>query len=106
MEFSMTGISKLTLNHRPGEPTSSHVATDMRFEVSKNMDQKKYLDKDDLPTKDAIKPISQCFIQGLVANIHAAHQKGWWDSAEHLRYIMTELQRGFVEVATVEEGTM
>lgn len=35
-------------------------------------------------------------IQGLVTNIHVGHQLGTWDSAEHLRYIIKELEKGFV----------
>jgi len=78
MEFSITGISKVTMEHKKGEANSTHVATDMRFEISKNMDRKMYLDNNDLPTQVAIKPLTQTFIQGLVCNIHMAHQKGWW----------------------------
>lgn len=104
-KFVFTGISKLTLSHEDGTSTSSHEATDIRLEISNNLDNKKYLNRG-LPTKEGIKPLSQCFIQGLVANIHNAHQLGYWDSAEHLRYIIKELERGFVNVATVSEGKM
>lgn len=106
MEFSITGISKVTMEHKKGEPKSTHVATDMRLEISEGMDRKMYLDENDLPTQTAIKHLTQSFIQGLVCNIHMAHQKGWWDSAEHIRYIISELKRGFVQVATVGESTM
>jgi hypothetical protein len=86
-------------------PTSSHVATDFFLEVSRNLDKSKYLDKNDLPTKDGLKPLSQAFIQGLVGCIHMGHNKDWWDSADHLRYIINELQRGFIEVAETKEST-
>jgi len=102
-EFSFTGVSRVTMSHETGTTKSTHVATDIFLELSKNLEREKYL-KDDLPTKDGIKPLSQCFIQGLVANIHKAHQEGWWDSAEHLRYVIEELKRGFVEVANVSDG--
>lgn len=105
-EFWFTGISKVTMAHEKGAPKSTHVSTDIRLDVSPNMDKKQYL-KNDLPTKEGVKPLTQCFIQGLVANIHKAHQEGWWDSAEHLRYIISELERGFVRAdAKVSESTM
>lgn len=105
MRYHFTGISKVTYDHREGETTSTHVTTDMRLELSNNLDNRKYLDRG-LPTKDAIKPLTQCFIQGIVANIHKSHQEGYWDSAEHLRYVIKELERGFSSVASVSEGTM
>jgi hypothetical protein len=82
--FRFIGISELVLEHKPGEYKSTHVATNVRLELSKNLEKSQYL-KNDLPTRDGVKPLTQAFIQGLVANIHSAHDKGWWDSAEHLR---------------------
>jgi hypothetical protein len=104
-EFYFKATCKLTMSNEVGVPTSKHVATDFRLDVSPNLQQDVYL-QNDLPTKEAIKPMTQCFIQGLVGNIHFAHEKGWWDSAEHLRYIIKELERGFVEVAKVSDGIM
>lgn len=105
-EFHFIGTSKLIMAHEKGAPKSTHVATDVRLDISPNLTKEMYLGKDDLPTKEGVKPLTQCFIQGLVCNIHKAHQEGWWDSAEHIRYIISELERGFVQVATVGESTM
>lgn len=102
-EASFTGISRITLAHETGMKTSKHVATDFFLEVSDNQDKSMFL-KDDLPTKGGIKPLTQCFLQGLVGNIHHAHQNGWWDSAEHIRYIISELERGFVQVTNTHVG--
>lgn len=105
MKFQFSGISRVTYEHHKGDPTSTHVKTDLLLHCSSNLDKKKYLDKKELPTKDGIKPLTQCFIQGLVGSIHMAHQNGWWDSAEHLRYIISELEKGFASPANVSEGT-
>lgn len=105
-EFSFTGTSKVTMRHEKGMTTSAHVATDFRLDISSNLSRSQYLTTDDLPTKDGIKPLTQTFIQGLIGSIHFAHEKGWWDSAEHLRYIIEELQRGFIEVPDLAKGTM
>jgi hypothetical protein len=45
-------------------------------------------------------------IQGLVSNIHAAHQKGLWDSADHLKYIIKELERGFADAGIVNANKL
>ncbi len=104
-EASFTGVSRVTLAHEKGMTTSRHVATDFFLEVSDNQDKTMFLDKEEMPTKIGTKPLTQCFIQGLVGNIHHAHQKGFWDSAEHIRYIISELERGFAQVATIEKTT-
>jgi hypothetical protein len=103
-KFQFTGISRITLIHSDGMLTSKLHSTDLRLELSNNLDNRKYLDKG-IPTQNAIKPLTQCFIQGLVANIQAAHDHGYWDSAEHLRYIISELERGFIEVKDIQVST-
>lgn len=104
-EYYFIGTCKLTMTHENGAPKSNHGSTDIRLDLSPNLEKKMYLEND-LPTKDGTKPLTLGFIQGLVANIHKAHEQGWWDSAAHLRYIIDELQRGFVSVAKVGESTM
>jgi len=46
-------------------------------------------------TDQGVKAVTDGLIQGLVANIHYAHQTGIRQSAEHLRHIIAELERGF-----------
>jgi len=104
MHASFTGISKVTLEPNPDGRSSRHVETDFRLEVSKNQDKSIFLDFKGRPKKEGIKPLTQTFIQGLVGNIHFAHEKGYWDSAAHLRYIIDELTRGFATVAKTSEG--
>ncbi len=104
MEFSITGVSRITMEYQPTiSSKSKHVATDFFLEVSDNLDSSQY-NNDGLPTKVGTKALSQAFIQGLVGNIHNAHQKGFWDSAEHLRYIIAELEKGFATPATPSKG--
>ena len=104
MEFSFEVKVVLMLEHKPGISTSKHVATDFNLYVSKELDINKYLDKESLPNKDGSNAISNVLIQGLVANIHMAHEKGFRDSADHLRWIISELERGFVQVTNVEKS--
>jgi hypothetical protein len=104
MKFQFTTKVVLTLEHETGATTSKHVATDFNLtKISNNLDAGRYLKKGQ-PTKDGSHVITNCLVQGLVGNIHMAHQMGFKDSAEHLRYIISELERGFIEVAKVSES--
>lgn len=105
MIFSLTARCVLTMKHQKGQLKSSHVSTDFNIDVSANLDRKEYLTSDGLPTKMGSQTLTQCFVQGLVANMHMAHQEGFRDSAEHLRYIITELERGFATVADTYKST-
>lgn len=105
MEFSFEALVKLDLEHTPGSSNSKHVGTSFRLDVGKPLDESKYLDKDTLPTKDGAQVLSNVLVQGLVANIHYAHDNGFRDSAEHLRWIISELEKGFAMVATGSKST-
>lgn len=102
MELTIDAFSQVTLEGKDGVQTSKHISTEIHLDVSDELDRSKYISKEGLPTELGSKAITQCFTQGLICNIHAAHETGQWDSAAHLRYIISELERGFVTVATVE----
>lgn len=101
MKFQFTATSRITLEHNQGDATSYHRTTQVRLDVSNNLDAKQYIDRG-VPKKKGVKPLTEALIQGLVANIHAAHDKEYWDSAEHLRYIISKLERGFSHVVDVK----
>lgn len=103
MKFQFTATSRITLRHKPGDKDSKHQSTEIRLEVSNNMDARQYIDRG-VPRKEGIKPLTLALTQGLIANIHAAHDKGYWDSAKHLRFIISELERGFARVGDVSEA--
>ena len=103
MEFHFEVLVKLELEHKKGSSVSNHAGTKTILTPSENMDTAQYL-KDDELTTDGTHVVTQVLIQGLVANIHAAHQTGFVNDAKHLRYIIKELERGFATSATVEKG--
>lgn len=105
MEYKIEGRSVVTLNHTKGDNSSTHVQTDINLQVSKNLDSSQYLGEDGLPTKDGTKMLTQAFVQGLVGNIHHAQKMGYWNDAEHIRYIISELEKGFVTVANTFPST-
>jgi hypothetical protein len=104
MEFSFEAKVVLTLEHKTGMTRSKHISTDFNLDVSQNLNKKEYLNEKDLPTSKGSQVLTNVLIQGLIGNIHMAHQKGYRDSAEHLRFIIAELERGFIHVANVEES--
>jgi hypothetical protein len=105
MRFSFEGKCVLELEHEPGMKKSRHVQTKFNLDVSKNLQRKQYLDNEDLPTADGSKVLTNVFVQGLIGNIHHAHEKGFWNDAEHIKYIIAELERGFVEIAQTGTST-
>lgn len=104
MEFSFEAKVVVTMDHEKGSPTSKHVATDFNLFVDDNLDKSVYLSPDGMPTETGSIVLSHVLVHGLVGNIHLAHQSGFRDSAEHLRWIISELEKGFVSVANVSKG--
>lgn len=55
-------------------------------------------------TKQGHHAATDALVQGLIANIHSAHQAGDWKSHEHLQHIIKMLEKGFA-FAGAESGT-
>jgi len=66
-------------------------------------DKKFTRDENGRVTYHGMKLQTEGLVQGLVANIHSAHEHGTWDSAEHLRYIIKQLEDRFVKQYDVSE---
>ena len=105
MEYSFEAKVVVTMNHNTGDTTSTHVATDLNLSLSKNLKHDQYLDYEDLPTAAGTKALTHTLVQGLVGNIHQAEQNGFKPSAEHLREIIADLERGLIQVAEVSKST-
>ena len=103
MLFEIEGKCVITLENSGGQ-TSALKSVDFNLDVSDNQNKSAYLDKEGLPTKIGTKALTQTFVQGLVGNIHQAHENQFWDSAEHLRYIISELERAFVQVPHLKKS--
>lgn len=95
----------LKLEYKKGAQSSKHRGTEFVLDMTDNLNRDLYIDNEGLPNQEGSKVISNVLIQGLVANIHMAHEQGFRDSAEHLRWIISELERGFVTVAESRIGT-
>lgn len=103
MQIEVEGRALIVVDATPGKkPTLER--TDIRLDIDAKLDPKQYYKPDGNLTDLGAKSLSNAFVQGLLGNIHAAHQNGDWDSAEHLRWIMAELERGFVRVVETKVG--
>jgi hypothetical protein len=102
MEFEITGISKTKLFFNESAQTTEHLGTEISLQLSANLLKEQYFGEDELPTREGSQCLTIAFIQGLIGNIHYCHQKEQWDSAEHLRYIIAELERGFIAQVNVQ----
>lgn len=83
-----------------GKSTIKGVMLDMK--LPDGLDESAYYDEEGRPNPRGVQAISSTLIQGLLANIHGAHQNLTRDSAEHLRYVIGELERGFVALVKAE----
>lgn len=103
MRFSMKGIVVLTMDHTPGETKSRHVSTDFNIEVSGALDEKAYIENG-IPNENGAHCLTNLFVQGLIGNIHLMDQKGYRDTASHLQYVISELERGVFMVTDVKKS--
>lgn len=94
---------KLTLEHKPGWTTSIHRGCKIALILPTGFAEEMYFDKKGDMTLLAAKTQTSIMVSGLAANIHANHETGVWDSAEHLRHIITELEKQFVEVGKIDK---
>lgn len=106
MRYSIKTEVEVVADYNNGDKSSTHVATNFTLIVSKNLKASQYINEDGMPTQDGSKAISETLIQGLIGNIHLGHEKGWRDSAEHLRDIIQKLEIGFAEVGVISKGEM
>lgn len=101
MECKYQAIAILTVDVEDGAAKLNNVT--ISLDLSSNLTRQAYFHHPGSLTREGAKAMTQAFVQGLVANIHTEHQKGTWDSAEHLRYIIAELERGFKRVVEIQE---
>lgn len=83
-------------------PTNNHLfakgLTHMGLDMSDWMNKSEYFSAPNVYNEKGCALFMQAAIDGLVGNLHLAHQKGWWDSAAMLRHIIAELTDGFAKV--------
>lgn len=76
--------------------------TDLQLGVSDNINSNDLFDENDFPNKKGCELLTTALIAGLNGNIHMAHHCGYRDSAEHLRFVITQLEEMFVLNPVIE----
>lgn len=104
MKFGFQAIATIEVNHQKETNKSTIEASQILLDCSPNLDKKAYINRDGSPTKAGTRAITNTFVQGLICNIHNSHKDGKWNDAEHIRYIIDELQKGFVAQVKAETG--
>lgn len=70
--------------------------TDVSLGVTENLDIASFFDDDDYPNKNGCETMTRTLVSAISGNIYMAHQKGYIDSAKHLRMVIEQLQEQFV----------
>lgn len=105
MEITFEVRAALNLDHNEITNDTTQLSTQFNLKVDNKLNKSKYLDENNLPNKEGSIAVTSVLVHALVGNIHMAHEKGYRDSAEHLRFIIEELEKGFASVAEVQIGT-
>jgi hypothetical protein len=100
MKVKMSGLVFMTLEMKPnGKPSLRECEAELH--LSDKLDESAYRHEDGSLNRTGLQALTQCFIQGINANIQSAHQTGDWDSAEHLRWVIAQLEKSFIQPAQV-----
>jgi hypothetical protein len=109
MHFTFTAVAKLQLEQISkgieGEVKGlvESKCCDIMMIPSDNLNVNGYINPvTHEPTKEGSEAMTICFIQGLIANIHASEHFGYRKSPEHLRFIIDELEKGLVAITEIE----
>lgn len=89
-------ITTLNFEIKDGKAVVKFV--DMRLDLDRKLDDKMYYHKNGIPNQSGFKVIQTTLIQGLISSIQTQHQLKQVDSAENLRFVISELERAFVHV--------
>ena len=70
--------------------------TDVSLGTTENLNESSFFDDDDFPNKEGCEIITRTLVAGISGNIYMAHQRGYIDSAAHIRLVIAQLQEMFV----------
>lgn len=104
MKISFRTKVVLHLDYNENSGKCIHDITELTLAMSDNLDRDQYIDKNGYPNVNGGNVMTNVLVQGLLLNIHKLHNDGMRDSAEHLRWIISELERGFIQVTETYNG--
>jgi len=101
IEVQFTAYAQLVVDYNPITQKGIPLETNLRIDCSPGLDKSKYISDETVFTAEGSKVATTAFCQALIGNIHIAHQYGFRDSAEHLRYIIDTITKGFAAVPDI-----
>jgi hypothetical protein len=96
MEFQFKAVVVLTVEHNAETENAYHRRTEFNLVIDDDLNKEGYFTEEGLANESGSEVLSNILVQGLIGNIHLAHQQGFRDSAAHLRWIIAELEQGFI----------
>jgi hypothetical protein len=105
MRLRFTVKSVLEVEYNQAKGTMMHKGSFYNVDVDYPLDIRQYVDEDGLPNDAGCEMATSVLTQSLISNIHVAHQQGFRNDAEHLRFIISELERGFIENVNIGKST-
>lgn len=101
-KYTFQAVVQLTLGYNDNK-SSKLVNCKLGFEGSDNLRIEEYISDEGKMTEIGGEAMTNTLVQGLSAHIHQLHKTGVRNDAEHLRYVIKELEEGFmrhVDVST------
>lgn len=103
-KLAFTALAQLVVEYNAVTGKARPLETNIRLDVSPELDASKYMDDETIFTKEGGKIMTEALTQALIANIHICHEHGFRDSAEHLRYVLKQITEGFSIVPDITKG--
>lgn len=104
MEHKFETSLIMTVNHNEITKEALVSSLDVALNCSNQLDESYYI-TNGMPNNAGVRVLTDMMIRGLIGNIHFAHTREYWNSAEQLRYIINELEDGFIKnMQMTEDG--
>jgi len=91
----------MTLEQVEGSPRPKLRSVELALEVSSNLDKNMYLTKENIPSRDGIKPLLHAFTTGIAATIKIAETYGF-DKKELVDRAKEELDKAIDKAGGLE----
>lgn len=102
----VTAIATIEMEPVPGSPKMAKaLGGSLEVKFSPNMDTDALIDDSGNPkNRDCAKMTSMALLNGLMANVHNSHRLDIWDSAEHFRWAIAQMEAMFVEQVEIQKA--
>lgn len=103
MKFEFSAKAKIELESINISNVTKLNFCEFVLKIPKNVDENEYYNDSEMLNIYGAKMASLVFLNGIMANIHSSHQAGVFDSAEHFRWVISEMETLFVKIPTIKK---